>query len=84
MSDQPEQSEASELLRAMGEVPPPEQLVLDDARAVLWSAIAIDPLGIEAQDHQQDHQRTTRRRQANQSPDQRRMSMGGGGADSSN
>lgn len=93
MSDKPEKSDASELLRAMGKVPMPEQRVLKDAREVLWSAIASEMLGIGlARDRatatggsagrEEDHHRTTRRRQTNQSQDQRKMSMGGGGPDS--
>jgi hypothetical protein len=45
--DMPEadMSEADELLRTAGEVPPPETRVLDAARETLWSAIAEQMLG---------------------------------------
>ena len=46
MSDEPE-FEAGEVLRALGEVPEPEPNVLDDAREVLWSAVAREMLGLE-------------------------------------
>jgi hypothetical protein len=91
MSDKPGESETSELLRAMGKVPMPEQRVLEDAREALWSAIASEMLGIgPAGDRvtatggsagREDHHRTTRRRQTNPQ-DQRKMSMGGGDPDS--
>jgi hypothetical protein len=75
VSDKRDESKASELLRTMGRVSVPEHRVLDDAREVLWTAIASEMLGIGPA----DDRATARRRQAGQSPDQRKMSAGGGG-----
>ena len=47
MSDQPEESRAGELLRAIGDVPAPQPRVLDDAREALWAAVASAMLRIE-------------------------------------
>lgn len=81
MSDQPGESEVSELLRAIGMVAPPEQRVLEDAREVLRSAIDREMLGIGPAGERERHFRTRRGRR-NQPPDARRMSLGGGGPDS--
>ena len=78
MSDNPTDFQAGELLRAIGTVPVPEPRVLENAREVLWSAVASEMLGIDpaaeqttatqelAGAHEQQH-RTTRQRQPGQS-----------------
>jgi hypothetical protein len=63
-------SEADELLREAGEVPPPEPRVLDEAREALWSVIAGELLG-------QDNRGPARRRQADRPQDGHTKSMGG-------
>jgi len=89
MSDESAEFETGELLSAIGKVQMPEPRVLEDAREVLWSAIASDMLGIGPAGEQvtvtggsaggdEDHRRTVRRRQTERSRDDRRMSMGGG------
>ena len=89
MSDESAKFGARDLLRALGTVRMPEPRVLDDARDVLWSAIADEMLGIGAAGEQatatggpasgeEDHRRTARRRQTDLSRGERRMSMGGG------
>lgn len=45
MTDNPAELRASELLAAMGAVQPPEPRVLENAREVLWSAVASEMLG---------------------------------------
>jgi hypothetical protein len=75
MSDKSAGFETGELLRAIGKVQMPEPRVLEDAREVLWSAIASEMLGIGPAGEQND--RTTRRRQTDRSPDERKMSTGG-------
>ena len=74
MSDKSAEFEAGELLRAIGRVRSPAPRVLEDAREVLWSAIASEMLGVGS--------RTTRRRQADRPQGERKMSMGGGDPDS--
>ena len=74
MSDQSAEFEVGEVLRAIGKVQLPEPRVLDNAREVLWSAIASEMLGIGPSGEQatvtggsagrdEDHRRTVRRRQ---------------------
>lgn len=93
MSDEPAGLESGELLSAIGRVPTPEPRVLEDARDVLWSAIASEMLSTGACGEQatvtggstggeEDRRRTARRRQAERSRDDRRRSMGGGDPDS--
>jgi hypothetical protein len=76
MSDESAKSGAGDLLHALGKVPMPEPRVLDDAREVLWSAIADEMLGIGAASGH--HRRKARRRQTDLPGGERRMSMGGG------
>jgi hypothetical protein len=71
MSDEWAEFEAYEVLRVLGRLRMPEPRVLEDARESLWSAIAVEMPGTG---------RTTRRREASQSPAERRMSLGGGEA----
>jgi hypothetical protein len=89
MSDELAEWETGGLLRALGEVRRPEPRVLEDAREVLWSAVASEMLGVGPSGEQatvtgadEDRRRTVRRRQTERSPDNRRMSMGGGDPDS--
>ncbi len=74
MSDESAGLETGELLSAIGKVRMPEPRVLEDAREVLWSAIASEMLGIGPSGEQatvtggsaggdEDHRRTVRRRQ---------------------
>jgi len=76
MSDEPAKFGAGDLLHALGKVQMPEPRVLDDAREVLWSAIADEMLGIGAAGGH--HRRKTRRRQTDLPAGDRRMSRGGG------
>jgi hypothetical protein len=76
MSDEPAKLGTGDLLQALGKVQMPEPRVLDDAREVLWSAIADKMLGIGAAGGH--HRRKTRRRQTDLPGGERRMSMGGG------
>jgi len=76
MSDEPATFGACGLLHALGKVQMPEPRVLDDAREVLWSAIADEMLGIGAAGGH--HRRKTQRRQTDLPGGERRMSMGGG------
>lgn len=89
MSGEPPESETGELLSAIGKVRMPEPRVLEDAREVLWSAIASEMLGIGPSGEQatvtarstaagEDHRRTVRRRQPERPRNDRRMSAGGG------
>jgi hypothetical protein len=45
MTDNPAEFEGSELLAAMGTVQSPEPRILENAREVLWSAVATEMLG---------------------------------------
>lgn len=88
MSGKPGEFEADELLRMTSKVRIAEQSVLDDAREVLWSAIASEMLGAGSAGEQagvtaglagrEEHRRRTRRFRTGQSDEERRMSMGGG------
>jgi hypothetical protein len=89
MTDESAEFETGELLSAIGKVQIPEPRVLEDAREVLWSAIASEMLGIGPAGEQaivtggsagadEDHRKAVRRRQTERSRDDRRMSMGGG------
>lgn len=80
MSDQSAEFEVGEVLRAIGKVQLPEPRVLDNAREVLWSAIASEMLGIGPAGEK--HHTITRRHQTGRAPGERRMSMGGGEPDS--
>lgn len=84
MSDKSEEFEAAELLRAIGKVRVPEARVLEDAREVLWSAIGSETLGIGPEGGQttatggsagreEEHRRTTPRRQTGRSQDERKI-----------
>jgi hypothetical protein len=90
MSDESAEFEAGDLLRALGKVLVPAPRALDDAREVLWSAIADEILGIGAAGErgtaaggsaasEEEHRRMTRRRQAGLSQGERGMRMGGNG-----
>jgi hypothetical protein len=46
MSDESAEFKADEQLHAIGKVPAPERRVVDDAREVLWSAVAREMLGL--------------------------------------
>jgi hypothetical protein len=85
--EKPTEFEAGELLRAIGKVEGPEPRVLEDAREVLWSAVASEMLGTGPADEQttatrepagreEEQHRTTQRRQTGRSQDERKMSMG--------
>jgi hypothetical protein len=78
MSDKSAEFDAGELLRAIGEVRMPAPRVLEDARAVLWSAVASETLGMGRPAGREEQHRATRRRQTDRSQDGRKMSMGGG------
>jgi hypothetical protein len=89
MSHEWAEFEGDELLRATGRVPAPEPRVLEDARGVLWSAVAREMLGLgpagehrtttgESTGGEEADRRTARRRQAARSPDERKTAMGGG------
>ncbi len=94
MNDEPAGPETGELLSAIGKVAMPEPRVLDDAREVLWSAIAGEMLGTGPSGGpakqaavargpaggQEDRRRAVRRRQTERSPDDRRSTGGGGSA----
>jgi hypothetical protein len=93
MSDEPAEFGAGELLSAIGKVPMPEPRVLEGAREVLWAAIAGEMLGIGSAGEQatmargsagrgEDHRGKARRRQADRTRNEGRMSMGGGDPDS--
>jgi hypothetical protein len=78
MSDMPE---TDDLLRAAGEVPPPEPRVLDEARESLWSAIAGEMLGchgIGGTTGGSAGREAGRRRQPGRQENGHGMSMGGG------
>jgi hypothetical protein len=84
MSDESGEFEADELLRALGKVQAPEPGVLEDAREVLWSAVAEEMLGVGAAGDEgtaapgeEGRRGTTRRRQKAPSPGERRTRMGG-------
>jgi len=47
MTDNQAEFQASELLAAMGTVQPPEPRILENAREVLWSAVATEMLGTD-------------------------------------
>jgi hypothetical protein len=90
MSDESAEFEANQLLRTIGKVQVPEPSVLEDAREVLWSAVADEMLGARPAGEQatvtggsagreEERRKRTRRRQAGRSGGERRMSMGGGG-----
>jgi hypothetical protein len=93
MNDKPAESGTGELLRAAGQVPMPDPSVLQEAREVLWSAIASEMLGMGSADAQaaanrgsaggeEDLRRKLRWRRTDRPPDEGRMSMGGGDPDS--
>jgi hypothetical protein len=81
MTDNPAELQASELLAALGTVQPPEPRVLENAREVLWSAVASEMLGTgpageqtaaaPASGRRQHRSPTTRQRQAGRSPGER-------------
>jgi hypothetical protein len=72
MSDKPTELHAGELLlRAIGKVQVPESRILEDARDVLWSAVASEMLGTGPDGRQATATRGPAGRQ-----EQRRMSMG--------
>lgn len=85
MTDNPAELQASELLAAMGTVQPPEPRVLEDAREVLWSAVASEMLGTgpagqqttaaPASGQRQHQSPTTRQRQAGHTPGERKEPM---------
>jgi hypothetical protein len=77
MSDIPEadMSEADELLRTAGEVPPTDPRVLEDARETLWSVIAEEMLGGQGGLVGEE---TSWRRRADVRQDEHRKSMGAG------
>lgn len=88
MSDKSAEFEVGELLRAIGKVQVPEPRVLDEAREVLWSAIASEMLGTGPAGEQtaaargpagrkEERPRTARRRQTDAPHSGRGMSMGG-------
>jgi hypothetical protein len=74
MSDERAEYEAAEVLRALGSVRTPAPRVLADAREALWLAIASETPDAR------ETPGTSRaaRRQANQSPAERKLSIGGG------
>jgi hypothetical protein len=87
VTSEPAEFEADELLRIIGEVRVPEPSVLQNAREVLWSAIAAEMLGTGPAGEQarltggsagqaEEHRSTTRRRQTGESGGERRLSMG--------
>jgi hypothetical protein len=89
MSDESAEFGTGELLSAIGKVRLPEPRALEDAREVLWSAIAREMLDTgsageqvtmtgESTGREEDHRGTARRRQTERSKDKRRMSMGEG------
>ena len=89
MSEEPRELEADELLRVVGRVRVPEPGVLEDAREVLWSAIAGEMTGTRPAGERstvtgelagggEAHRRRAQRRQAGQSDGARGMSAGGG------
>jgi hypothetical protein len=93
MSDNPAEFDGGELLRVIGKVPVPEIGILEDAREALWSAIAIEMLGIDPSGErpaatggparrEEEHRSATRRRRTDRPQDERRKAMGGGDPDS--
>jgi hypothetical protein len=89
MSDQPEELQAGELLRAIGKVPEPNPRVLEDARETLWAAVASTMLRVEPSGGQaaaterptgREH-RAAHRHHTDRPEDKGKMSMGGGDLD---
>lgn len=94
MSDESAEFGSGDLLHELGEVRMTERRVLDDAREVLWSAIADEMLGVGAAGEQEtptggsagrgsarseeDHRKKTQRRHTDLSRGERRTSTGGG------
>lgn len=87
MSAEPADFAAAELLRAIGAAQAPEPRVLEAAREVLWSAIAIEMLGYGtvprtatggAAAGGEEDRGTPHRRRAGRSPDEHKRALGGG------
>lgn len=88
MNEEPGGFEADELLRMIGRAPAPAPGVLEEAREILWSAVAREMLGAGVPGEQagatgkpagrQEHRRSTRRPRTGQPDGERGMSMGGG------
>ncbi len=89
MSHESAEFEAGEVLRAVGKVRAPKPRVLEDAREVLWSAVASEMLGLGPAGEQrtttggstegdEEDRRMAHRRQAARSRGGRKTAMGGG------
>lgn len=86
MTEKPTESQADELLHAIGKVPMPAPRILEQAREVLWSAVAAEMLGPGPASEQttatrrpaggEEPHRTARPRQTGRPQNERKMSQG--------